>query len=139
MQEVVNPQLLPLQQELEPALSLLQLLRRSMMARWKFGLPPCGQVAPSHAKECSPVRVTAYACSLKAVLIMIHERCQQLCPKRENTELGQEENIFLREGDHNLKSSTLISERNTTHFAWEIARFFLIVDYEYDDVLKSFA
>ena len=101
--------------------------------------PPCGQVAPSHAKECSPVRVTAYACSLKAVLIMIHERCQQLCPKRENTELGQEENMFLREEDHNLKSSTLISERNTTHFAWEFARFFLIVDYEYDDVLKSFA
>ena len=89
----------------------------AMMARWKFGLPPCGQVAPSHAKECSPVRVTAYACSLKAVLIMIHERCQQLCPKRENTELGQEENMFLREEDHNLKSSTLISERNTTHFA----------------------
>ena len=70
---------------------------------------------------------------------MIHERCQQLCPKRENTELGQEENMFLREEDHNLKSSTLISERNTTHFAWEIASFFLIVGYEYDDALKSFA
>ena len=54
----------------------------AMMARWKFGLPACGQVAPSHAKECSPVRVTAYACSLEAVLIMIHARCQQFRPKR---------------------------------------------------------
>ena len=48
--------------------------------------------------------------------------------------------MLLREEDRNLKSGfLLISERNTIHFALEIARFFLIVDYEYGDVLKSFA